>query len=69
MTNGRTDGPTHGLLELLREAKKKLKQGLGVGNQCKTPGVKFKEFTGIKRQNGMNLEETGIKRVEKKQKN
>ena len=34
----------------------------GQGNQCGTPGVKFKKNTGINRENGINLEETGKKR-------
>ena len=27
----------------------------GKGKQCQTPGVKFKELTGIHRENGMKL--------------
>ena len=37
------------------------KREQGQGNQCRTPGVKFKEFTGINRESGINLEETGKK--------
>ena len=44
------------------------KREQGQGNQCRTPGVKFKEFTGINRESGINLEETG-KKTGGKQKN
>ena len=47
--------------------KDKIKQGQG--KQCRTLGVKFKEFTGINRENGINLEETGEKNGGEKQKN
>ena len=33
----------------------------GQGNQCQTPDLKFKEYIGINRKNGINLEETGKK--------
>ena len=39
----------------------------GQGNQCPTPGLKFKEYVGINRENGINLEETGEKKTVKKQ--
>ena len=40
----------------------------GQGNQCQTPGVKFKEFTGTNRENKINLEDTGKKRGGKNRK-
>ena len=40
----------------------------GQGNQCQTPGVKFKEYTRINRENGINLEETGERKKNGKKK-
>ena len=47
--------------------RKYIKQGQG--NQCRTPGLIFKEYIGINRENEINLEETGktnSKKTEKK---